>query len=232
MDATRELIDLCHIGSGRRVLDVGCGVGATPVYLAKTMVCTIFAVDLLESMIQQVRDRVRRQGVGDSVAAAVADARDLPFPDGHFDAVIMESLNVFFDDKVGAVREYARVTRPGGYVGMTEMTWLAPPSQEKSDYYRRTVYADALQAEGWKALLEEAGLEDVVGSARSADIPREAKGRIQRYGCLGYVRILAKAVSVFFGDRASRAFLTDVTRTVPQDMLEDIGYGVYAGRKP
>ena len=35
MEATRELAELCHIGSGQLVLDVGCGVGATPVHLAK-----------------------------------------------------------------------------------------------------------------------------------------------------------------------------------------------------
>ena len=34
-EATRELVELCRIGNGQTVLDVGCGVGATPSYLAK-----------------------------------------------------------------------------------------------------------------------------------------------------------------------------------------------------
>jgi hypothetical protein len=144
----------------------------------------------------------------------------------------MESLNVFFEDKVEALREYVRVTRPGGYVGMTEMTWLEAPSEETADYYRRTVYADALQAEGWRGLMREAGLRNVAGNARPADLPREARGRVQRYGCLGIVRVLAKAVTVFFKDRVSRGFLRDVARSLPQDMRDDTGYGVYAGRKP
>ena len=41
MAATRELVSLCHIGSGDYVLDVGCGVGATPSYLAKTVGCRV-----------------------------------------------------------------------------------------------------------------------------------------------------------------------------------------------
>jgi len=35
MEATRELVEMCRIGDGKYVLDVGCGVGATPCYLAK-----------------------------------------------------------------------------------------------------------------------------------------------------------------------------------------------------
>ena len=42
--------------------------------------------------------------------------------------MIMESVNIFFGDKQEALSEYVRVTRPGGYVGMTETTWLGPPS--------------------------------------------------------------------------------------------------------
>jgi cyclopropane fatty-acyl-phospholipid synthase-like methyltransferase len=36
MRATEELVELCHIGQGRSVLDVGCGAGVTPCYLAKS----------------------------------------------------------------------------------------------------------------------------------------------------------------------------------------------------
>jgi SAM-dependent methyltransferase len=231
MDATRQLIELCHIGSAQRVLDVGCGVGATPSYLAKALACRVVGVDLLESMVAQSRERVRADGVEDRVALAAADARALPFQDGTFDAVIMESLNVFFEDKLGAMREYVRVTRPGGYVGITEMTWLKPPSPETAAYYKRVVYADSLEAEGWIALLEEAGLEDVVGRAQPVDIPQEARGRFERYGGRGFMRVLLRALATALSDRASRTFLKEVTRSLPKDMLADMGYGVFAGRK-
>jgi SAM-dependent methyltransferase len=231
MDATRRLVDLCHIESGDHVLDVGCGVGATPSHLAKAHGCRVSSVDLLERMTQQARDRIRMDKVEGQVGLAVADARSLPFPDDVFDAVIMESLNVFFDDKEGAMREYVRVTRPGGYVGITEMTWLNPPSPETAAYYRRAVFADALEAEGWIRLLEDAGLRDVVGYAQPADIPQEAKGRLERYGCRGMLTVLWNTLKALVRDPTSRAFLTDVTQSLPQDMLKDMGYGVYAGRK-
>jgi ubiquinone/menaquinone biosynthesis C-methylase UbiE len=231
MEATRSLIELCQLGSGDFVLDVGCGVGATPLYLAKAAGCRVVGVDLLDRMVEQSRERARTERLKDRVTFAVADARRLPFKDGLFDAVIMESLNVFFEEKLDAIRGYVRVTRPGGYVGITEMTWLKPPPPETAAYYKRVVYADALEARGWIELLEEAGLENVVGSAHAVDIPKEAKGRFERYGCRRFVKVLLRALTVALRDPASRAFLKDVTQSLPQDMLGDMGYGVFAGRK-
>lgn len=231
MEATRQLIEMCHIRDGEFVLDVGCGVGATPSYLAKALQCRVIGVDVMEKMIEHARDRARKEGVASRVAFAAGDARSLPFEDGIFDAVIMESLNVFFEDREAAMREYVRVARPGGYVGITEMTWLEPPSPETVAYYKRAVFAEALQASGWMELLKGAGLEDVVGSAHAVDIPEEARGRFQRYGCRGFVKVLVRALIVALKDRASRVFLKDVSRSVPQDMLKGMGYGVFAGRK-
>ena len=231
MDATRRLVKMCHIKGGERVLDVGTGVGATPAYLVKVLGCRVVGVDLLERMVQQARETARASRVGDRVALVVADARRLPFTDGAFDAVMMESLNVFFEDKLDAIRGYVRIARPGGHVGLTEMTWLSPPSTEKAAYYRRTVYADALQAEGWMELLEEAGLQDVVGHAEPVEIAREGKGRLERYGCRGIVRVMLRTARTVLKDRASRAFLKDVTQSLPQGFAEGVGYGVYAGRK-
>lgn len=231
IEATRRLVELGHIERGDLVLEVGCGVGATPVYLAKKEGARVIGVDLLEGMVRQARARVRADGVAGQVLLAAADARRLPFADNVFDAVIMESLNVFFEDKAGAMREYVRVTRPTGYVGITEMTWLQPPDPERAAYYRRLVYADSLEAEGWIELMEEAGLRDVVGRSQPVNIPQESMGRFERYGCRGIARAMVRALRGVLRDRSSREFLRDVTRSMPKDVLRDIGFGVFAGRK-
>ena len=232
MEATRRLVALCQIHSGQLVLDVGTGVGATPVYLVREVGCCVVGVDLLERMVQQARERARGNRVEGRAVFAASEARRLPFRDGTFDAVIMESLNVFFEDKLSAIREYARVTRRGGSVGMSELTWLREPSAEQAAYYRRTVYADTLQPEGWLALLEEAGLVEVAGHAEPIDMPQESRGRLQRYGCSGLVRVMVNAVTTMVKDRSSRAFVADVSRSLPRNYMEGVGYGVYAGRKP
>ena len=115
LEATEALIELCHIGKGSYVLDVGCGVGATPCYLAKRYDCRVVGVDISARMVERSRERAEREKVADVVEFRVADAQDLPFDDDLFDAVITESVTAFPEDKQKAVDEYARVTKPGGF---------------------------------------------------------------------------------------------------------------------
>jgi SAM-dependent methyltransferase len=109
VQATRELVQMCHIDAGKYVLDVGCGVGATPSYLAKELGCRVMGVDLLDKMVEQARRRAKSEGVQDRTEFRVADARELPFEDDLFDAVITESVNIFFEDKEPAMRDSAAI---------------------------------------------------------------------------------------------------------------------------
>jgi SAM-dependent methyltransferase len=182
-------------------------------------------------MVERSRERAKAEGVQDRVRFTVANARGLPFEDGRFDAVIMESVNIFFDDKQEAMREYLRVTRPGGYVGMTEMTWLKPPSPELEGYFKRAVYAEALEADGWTGLLEEASLKEIVGSAHQIDIPLESKGRFDRYGRWEMVKVMLRVLVMSAQDRTYRSYIKDARSVLSRDLLKVMGYGVYAGRK-
>lgn len=231
LKATRALVDLCYIDGASYVLDVGCGVGATPAYLVRTVGCRVVGVDLVHRMIAQARARAKQEGVAARVELAVADARRLPFADNLFDAVITESVNVFFEDKAQVVREYARVTRPGGYVGMTEMTWLKEPPPELEETFRDLVYAQALDERGWKEVLEEAGLVDVAGDAYQMDLSQESRDRLKRYGVWGIVKVLLRMVALVLGDRRARRFMGGGVGALSKDLLDVMGYGVYAGRK-
>ena len=109
-------------------------------------------VDLRQGMIDKAEERTRRLGVEHLVELRVADAKDLPFEDGLFDAVISESVAVFLEDKAQGIGGYARVTRPGGYVGCNEMTWMKedPPSALVEYYFRTTgARPDCMATSNW-----------------------------------------------------------------------------------
>ena len=231
MEATRELIELCHIGIGQIVLDVGCGVGATPSFLANKTDCRVIGLDLVERMLEKSREQAINEGVLERVEFLAGDGQNLPFKDDCFDAVIMESVNVFFSDKLAPTREYIRVTRPGGYVGFTEMTWLQPPYPEVENAFRRAAFATALDAAGWIDLLKEAGLKRVTGNAYQIDVPVESKGRIERYGRWNLLKTILKTLVSVITDRKSRSFINDGISGVSRDLLNVVGYGVYAGQK-
>ncbi|MGD8997857.1 MAG: methyltransferase domain-containing protein [Anaerolineae bacterium] len=236
VEATDALAELCHIGEGSTVLDVGCGVGATPVYLAKTYRCRVAGVDIVPRMIERCQERARRAGVADKTEFRVADAQNLPFDDDTFDAVITESVAAFPEDKQRAANEYVRVTKPGGYVGLNESTWLkTPPPPEAVAWASREVGAqvEPLTQEGWVALLENAGLSDVVVRVHPIEIGDEARGILRRYGGLGILRSQWRALRMYLRNPAYRAFLTRVRKEglMPENLQEYFGYGLYVGRK-
>jgi arsenite methyltransferase len=130
-EATDKLIELCQISKDSYILDVGCGVGATACYVAENVGCRIMGVDILEKMVEKSIERSKRHKLTQWVNFRQADAQALPFEDNLFDAVITESVTAFPEDKQKAVNEYARVTKPGGYIGLNESTWLKiPPPPE------------------------------------------------------------------------------------------------------
>ena len=230
LKVTEEMVGLCRIGEGSYVLDVGCGVGMTPCYLARQYGCRVMGVDICPKMIERSREQARREQVEDQVAFRVADAQELPFEANLFGAVILESVNVFVPDKPRAFKEYVRVTKPGGYVGMNESTWLKPPPQDAVDFMAR-VGARLLTAEEWEALLVGAGLQDIVACAYHIDVHEEAKGRLKRFGLGGILRGALNIVPVFLRNPSARTILKQSLSSVPKITFETMGYGVYVGRK-
>jgi len=236
LEATDELVELCRIRIGSYVLDVGCGVGQTPCYLAKRYGCRVVGVDINEGMIERSRETANREGVAEMTEFRVADAQDLPFTDETFDTVITESVTVFPEDKLRAVREYARVTRPGGYVGLNEATWLkTPPPPEIIAWASQDLGAcvKPLTPDEWVDLLKEAGLTGIVVNVREVRPRREAKGLVRRYSYLGMLRSLFRAVSLYIRSPAYRRFVKDVQKEgiTPKNLEEYLGYGLFVGRK-
>ena len=234
--ATEELVELCHIGPGKYVLDVGCGAGVTPCFIAKRYGCRVVGVDISEGMIERSKERAQREGVADKVEFRVADAQDLPFEDDIFDAVITESVTAFPEDKQGAVNEYVRVTKPGGYVGLNESTWLkVPPPPEVVAWASQDLGASVkpLTSDEWVGLVEGAGLREIVVGTYEINVKNEARGILQRYGCRGILRTLGRALSLYAKNPAYRKFVKKVRGDgiTPENLDEYFGYGVYVGRK-
>ncbi|HEX8053347.1 MAG TPA: class I SAM-dependent methyltransferase [Thermoleophilaceae bacterium] len=113
--AAVELVRACGIGPGMRVLDVAAGNGNAAVEAVRAGAEAV-ASDLAPLQVEQGRERTRAEGL--DIEWVEADAEELPFEDGSFDAS-MSVFGAMFAPRVDrAAAELFRVVRPGGTVGM------------------------------------------------------------------------------------------------------------------
>jgi cyclopropane fatty-acyl-phospholipid synthase-like methyltransferase len=102
---------------GMRVLDLGCGKGATSVFFAQQFDVTVWAVELW-TPVTEVWRTVRDAGASDTVHPLHADARELPFPEEYFDAIVsVDSYHYFGTDDL-YLPYLAPFLRPGGQLGI------------------------------------------------------------------------------------------------------------------
>ena len=116
--------------AGQRILDLAAGTGASSVALARSG-ATVVAADFSPGMIAEGR---RRHGGIANLSFVEADATDLPFADGEFDAVTMSFGLRNVNDPKKALAELLRVSRPGGRLVVCEFSH--PPSPAFNGLYR------------------------------------------------------------------------------------------------
>jgi arsenite methyltransferase len=119
---TRRLADALGLRSGQRVVDVAAGPGASARLLAGDYGVTVDGVDLGESAVRRARIAAENAGLSARTRFHLGDAERLPLPDNAFDALICECAFCTFPDKATAAAEFARVLRPGGRLGMSDVT--------------------------------------------------------------------------------------------------------------
>ncbi|MCA1560697.1 MAG: methyltransferase domain-containing protein, partial [Acidobacteria bacterium] len=106
--------------AGKQILDVGCGTGTAEVKLSRLRLSQmrLVGVDLVLERVREAHTAVRSHNI--RVEFAVADACALPFGESSFDAVFCVAVLQHLRDVEQAVREFARVTRPGGRIVAVE----------------------------------------------------------------------------------------------------------------
>ncbi len=177
--------------AGKRVLDIGCGLGGKTVAYAEAK-ARVTGVDLSESNIARCAAFARERGV-DAIFAA-GDAERLPFADGSFDAVIANDSLEHFANPEAALRELARVLAPGGSVFLFFTPWKSPLGSHLYDYVRtpwcHLIYPEWLIRELLARELARRGERDPRGGA--ARLMEEYRRELNRITVRGYRRILGR----------------------------------------
>lgn len=146
LTSTKRLAELCQVNKDSKVMVVGCGTGFSACFVAQSFGCSVVGVDIAEVSIRKAKERAKAADLMDKVEFRIGDAYDLPFEPDTFDVVITEFVSQFLDTN-RAFREFVRVLKPGGMVGINEMYRDAdiPPAAEEEIMEAERIFGEITQ---------------------------------------------------------------------------------------
>jgi arsenite methyltransferase len=224
LDTTRELAELCHLGSTTRVLDVASGTGEPLCFLVETFRCQGVGVDFSETMVRRAQNKAEERHL--QVGFQQGDAHHLPLAADSFDVALSECTLCLLN-KEAALQEMVRVVKPGGYVGFHDLCWKETAPESLKRRLAEIENEDPETSEGWKQLGQRAGLVEVVAVDRSDLIPQWTKDFKKRLGVLGHLSAIWHILKRW-GIRGLRT----IKESEGIFQSEHLGYCLIAGRKP
>lgn len=122
---TDAVLDSAEIGTGDRVLDLGCGNGGTTLAAAAriTPIGSVTAIDISAPMIERAKERSAAAGLT-NVTYVLGDATAYPFEAGSIDKLISRLGSMFFEDPETAFRNMLSALAPGARVALG--VWRGP----------------------------------------------------------------------------------------------------------
>lgn len=115
------------ITSEKTVLEVGSNTGFAIVQIAALSNAACVGIDINKASIIASEEYARKMGVDKKVQFVEANALQIPFPDGYFDALWVSNVTSFIADKTAAINEYLRVLKPNGIIGFAPIYYRSTP---------------------------------------------------------------------------------------------------------
>lgn len=227
---TERMGELLRLGPEHCVLDVASGTGASCTFLAERFGCDVVGLEFSRQNVEKARLLAADKGLASRVRFDQGDSERLPYPNASFDAVICECAFCTFPNKTDAAGEFARVLRPGGRVGLSDLTrgkelpkeleslvaWIACIA----DAQPVAVYAEYLRAA--KLDVEEVECHDEALSELAHQI------RIKLLSAevlVGLKRVVLPGVEFTFAKQMAQSALTAIQQG-------QLGYAVVIAAKP
>jgi ubiquinone/menaquinone biosynthesis C-methylase UbiE len=157
----RQIALLTGMAEGLEVLDVACGRGVALEYWVTEFGVQGSGVEADPSLVEGGERRSRTLGIADRLQFQTGRADRLPYRDEIFDIAVGEVGLASGCAPADALRELTRVTKPGGFVVLVQLSWKAPVDAERQRVLAAHLGARPRMLVEWKRLLREAGVVDV-----------------------------------------------------------------------
>jgi tocopherol O-methyltransferase len=152
------------------ILDVGCGIGGSSLYLAEKFGARVTGITLSPVQANRAKERARSAGLTDITDFQVANALEMPFADNSFDLLWSLESGEHMPDKIKFLEECYRVLKPGGKLILA--TWCHRPvsasdplstydRQELAEIYRVYCLPYVLSLPEYVEIVDRSGFKDI-----------------------------------------------------------------------
>jgi phosphoethanolamine N-methyltransferase len=215
--------------AGKRVLDIGCGIGGPAFVLARKYGAHVTGIDLEPQLIDRAARRAAELGLSHQTEFRAVTLGPLGFPDKCFDVVFTSGALTQTEDKAGIVAECFRVLKPGGV--LTCYDWLKSDAELSADmrYFIQMeglTYNMITLAQLGRHLVE-GGFEDVMMEDASDWYRRESRSEYDRMRGEG-----RRQVVELIGEAQADHMIEDWRSMVIVCEKGELRQGYTRGRKP
>lgn len=226
---TMELAGMLRLDAESRVLDIACGKGTSAFSVAERFGCNVVGIDLSEANVAQSRAGAVARDLSHRVTFQLADAEMLPFESESFDALLCECAFCTFPGKAKAAAEFWRVLRPGGRVGISDLTRVEPLPDLDGLLSWIACIGDAQPLEKYAATLVSAGLEIAASAVRDHCLMEMAEQIRTRLFLAEAMVGLKKLELPGFDIQQAKEFARAAQQAVKDRRL---GYALIVGERP
>lgn len=155
-ETERALSFIDNLNKDAKILDLGCGTGAQTMVLAEKTTARIVAVDLFPQFLGKLEEKIQGRNLETRIKIEKGSMLELPYHDQEFDVIWAEG-SIYNMGFAKGLQEWKRLLKPGGYMAVSEISWLTATRPTEVEEYWTKNYAEIDTISNKIKVIEESG---------------------------------------------------------------------------